>query len=259
MRPRSPRRARARRLNPAAAALRGRAVLASLLYLGAAYGIAGAVVGAPRSLEIELDGRILQATGVTPGGVLAIIGAARQPIEPHRGSSVARASQKPLAIERVTLVQDSASDGDRDGRVTVELERPLERGVVAAVDVSTGRHAALAVGTASHGLEASVGIDPMTGTLTLGLQRALVMWLRPGHGAWLANVQDGAPGDLARNRLRTVRWQLAALAPWPLDASQPKSALTRIDRVDSSDRLVVVDLASLTAGFFGLKPMEDAP
>ncbi len=206
------------------------------------------------ALRIELRGDTLLAHSVTPGGVLYVVGASREVIEPYR-SPQNRPRQERLDIERMTVIHTSGQDHDHDGRLSVELDRPIRRGVIAAVDLSSGQHAMTPIGVGPRPFHSAVKVDPSTGTLSLGLRRALVLWLRPGLGAWLAQVQDGAPKDLDRHRLRSLRWPLAALLPWPALDEEP----VRLDRLDPSDRLVVVDLESMTIGFFALENQEETP
>ena len=202
-------------------------------------------------LHIELTGATVSARSVTPGGTVVVVGASRELLQPHPHAEAP--GHESVSIEHVNVISASGSDDDDDGRLQIRLERPISRGVIGAVDLSSGQYSVLTVEVERDELRTQVGIDSSRGTLSLELKRAFVTWIRPGVGVWSGLAQDGAPRDLDRHRLGKLRWPLKRLTPWT-PTGRP---LGELDRLDPADLLVVVDLETTAVGFYGLSIHRD--
>jgi len=144
--------------------------------------VAGIGLGGPvQALEIVISEHEVEATGVSAGGEVALLSVWRQ-VNRQGGTEV-------------TLLDELVADQNSDGLVVFEPGAPIpELSIWVAVDIATGETA-----TGSRGSflppQAEAQAVGHSGRVELGLSRAVVLWVRPGHGAFRGRLFDGGAGD----------------------------------------------------------------
>lgn len=204
------------------------------LLIGSLLGGWAGVGGPLQALEIAVSEHQVEASGVTAGGEVAWLTVWRELDERSR--------------TRVTLLDRTTSDEDGDGRVTLEVERPIPPlSVWVAVDVTTGQAAIVS----PEGIPlrwAPDGSVRRTGPhIEVALKRPELLLVRPGLGAFRARVADGARDDAgARGDARVT------LTPSAFRRAVPKSVppgppdeIPLPQRFASGDVLVGVDMRTL--------------
>jgi hypothetical protein len=180
---------------------------------------------------VTFEEQAVVASGVTPGGVVAVFGASRG-FNGFAGYF--------LRHDRVL------ADDDGDGAVRLELELPLsERAVFAAVDLESGE---VGLG-APEGFELQAGALPAEaigvdgGELTERRRRVWALWVRPGaeasRGVWGANVGDGGATDGDGAEDGSVRALMSSFVATETDGPAAP------ERLAAGDVVVVVDPETL--------------
>lgn len=196
--------------------------------------LAWVVLGGPaQALELTVADDQVEATGVTPGGEVAVL-------------SVWREVNSRGGIE-VTLLDELLSDEDGDGRVVLELEHAApELSVWVAVDVETTETAVATPGRFEPRMVDARFVGS-SGRVELNLSRPVVAWVRPGLGAFRAHLRDGESRDADgafNRRVGLTPRQFTRPVGRPEQVGPPESRPTP-PAFASGDVLVGLDAGSL--------------
>jgi hypothetical protein len=158
---------------------------------------------------VSFEPQAVTAAGVTPKGRMVWFSVARE-ISRNAAKIVSR-------IEQV-------DDGDGDGKVRLDLARPVPlRSIWFAVDLETGE-AGVAAPEGFPLLEATLpdqAIAAALDRLDLDRQFVYLLLVRPGVGAWALRVGDGGSSDEDRQPDGTLR------PPWPASKASGRSRFHR--------------------------------
>lgn len=181
--------------------------------------------------ELTFDEQGLAVSGLTPGGEVAVFGVGRVPLE---------------YLTRVVR-HEAILTADATGVAILELPEGLpERSVWAAVDLTTGGLVTSSPPTfpaAAKPLPATAlrrGRAEGLSRLGHSIQKAQVLWVRPGTGAWGTALEEGGTLDLDGADDGAFEIALEDLVP------VAASPLERPGGVDAGDVLLVVDPDTLT-------------
>jgi hypothetical protein len=137
-------------------------------------------------IAIQVDGNVVTATGLTPGGKCAVV-----------VSWYTRRSGIGVTLE---TVREAEVDAAGAASVQFELNRPAS-GLIAVIDVPTGR---LAIDPGDGSAFELVDLPPARlkrneqreiETLTSPQMSAMIVLARPGDGVWVQRVSDGGRDD----------------------------------------------------------------
>jgi hypothetical protein len=172
-------------------------------------------------------------SGATPGGSVAVFGVSRG----FNGFT-------PYLLRQDKVV----TDGDGDGAVRLELERPLSavHSVWTAADLTSGE-VGVGAPAGTELLERALAAGAIAGDgaeVTTAVGRwAYALWVRPGadgaSGVWIAVVGDGGAGDEDGAEDGSIRARLASFAP--LGSEETPAP----ERLAAGDWIVVVDPQTL--------------
>ncbi len=178
---------------------------------------------------LSLEERTVVASGVTPGGSVAVFGVSR-------GFN---------GFTGYVLRHDEVVTAGADGVARLELELLPVRSVFAVVDLATGE---VGLGTPEHielrqrAVTPEV-IDPGGGGLTERRRWVYALWARPlrdgGGGVWGANARDGGAADRDGVEDSVVRAAVSSFVPIG-DGESPAPA-----RLEAGDVVVLVDPETL--------------
>jgi len=144
-------------------------------------------VGPAQGLEVVLTPEGAEVSGASPGGEVALLSVWRE-VNARGGTEV-------------TLLDEALRDEGGDGRVSFDLShvgRPLpELSVWIAVDVTTG-DTAFATPSGFKPKLAEARYQGPAGRVELELSRPVVLWIRPGLGAFHSRARDGEGRDRDR-------------------------------------------------------------
>lgn len=183
----------------------------------------------PMTIQVQGDGVTVQ--GLTPGGDVVVIA----------GWSTKARSVWNIDQPWRAAVADSA------GTATVTFYRVPDGAVVAAADVATGRVAVSDVGSVRFSRIALAAprfrrnADREVERIESPHERALIVVVRPGIGAWAALAGDGARGDQDGQSDGIIRTDPAALIPIAQSPPPPP-------RIKHKDVVVLVDAHGLVLG-----------
>lgn len=201
--------------------------------------LANNLAGEPEAPAIRLEAGEITISGMTPGGDVAVIGAARS----YEGG-----------IHHRWDLADSLADSDLDGRVTWPQNLGVPTySVWVAIDVATGRHATAAgARPADRSMPLPAGKLVRTGTgraaIDLPAGEYRVLLVRPGVGVLEGQTRSISRGPGLLPSAELPAEQMTPLGPGRLTFADP----------EVGDLLVVVDLEysrvlarQLVAGDFG--------
>lgn len=205
-------------------------------------------LGGPlQALEIEVSEDQVEATGVTPGGEVALLSVWRQ-VNSQGGTDV-------------TLLDELLGDNDGDGRVVFELDEAApELSVWVAVDIATTESAVTTPGRFQPRM-ADARFLGSSGRVELHLSRPVVVWVRPGLGAFRAHLRDGESRDADgayNGRVEVTPRQFTRPAGRPAQVGPPETRPTPPAFV-AGDVLLSLDAGSLEVVALRIPGPGEAP
>ena len=196
--------------------------------------------GAGAELKLSVDSDLLTVDGLSEGGEVVVVFAGRRWTQ--------------AGVPRSATYREVAVDDDADGIVEIQLRAKPAHAVLIAVDVSTGEPGILFHATRSRFLEADLfRVNDEKDSLTVPMRRAVMLWVRPGGGAWSSVIADGAPDDVDFGVRGSIEWPLDRLESQSL---QTASAPLFVEKAAANDIVALVDLRTLDATLFQV-PSEE--
>src|SRR4051812_33379469 len=158
--------------------------------------------GGPPSIVITFAADTLRVSGGTSGGAVVLFGVER--------------TVRDDFSEAVTIWNERLTDDDRDGEVSLTLQKPLSPfTVMAAIDESDGRYVIATPGFIPLTIAAAGKLHPNAKGEPIEFQNAMAyaeaFLVSPGKGAWLAHVFDGTGSDGDGNANGRVSVRFAAM------------------------------------------------
>lgn len=190
--------------------------------------------GPLQALEIVISEHEVEASGVTAGGEVAWLTVWRE-LDEHYST-------------RVTLLDRTIVDEDRDGAVTLEVDRPVPPlSVWVAVDGTSGEVAVRTPEGVRLRWAPEDSVRRKGPHVEVDLKRPEVILVRPGVGAFRARVADGARDDAgargdARVELSPAAFRRAVPKRGP---PGPPTSVPLPQRFEPGDVLVAVDMRTL--------------
>ena len=185
--------------------------------------------GLASALELASDSnRDVLVSRATPGGDVLLVSTERQVGE--------------LGIAQTVIRRSILTDRDEDGVVLFERESAPPTSAVVAVDLESGDYGLLRLGGHEPTTHRHVELHIADSARDVGIEvrSAFLVWVRPGDGAWVGRVSDGAVWDTLDQ---------SGLLSWPLDRLEPVDSswsTASLDRARSGDLVVITDLDELT-------------